>query len=64
MTPFFVALSGSGVSLPAFESMEIIGRDMVLRRIQYAIEALATAGFELKGKSLKELESYYETTYR
>jgi glutamyl-tRNA synthetase len=64
MTPFFVALSGSSVSLPAFESMEIIGRDMVLRRIQYAIEALATAAFELKGKSLKELESHYETTYR
>jgi hypothetical protein len=36
---------------------------MVLRRIQYALETLASAGFELKGKRLQELESYYETTY-
>jgi glutamyl-tRNA synthetase len=63
MTPFFVAMSGSVVSLPAFESMEILGLDMVLRRIQYALETLASAGFELKGKRLQELESYYETTY-
>jgi len=64
MAPFFVAMSGSAVSLPAFESMEILGRDMVVRRIQYALESLAAAGFELKGKRLQELESYYETTYR
>jgi glutamyl-tRNA synthetase len=64
MAPFFVAMSGSAVSLPAFESMEILGRDLVVRRIQYALESLGAAGFELKGKGLKELESYYETTYR
>ena len=63
MTPFFVSLSGSAVSLPAFESMEILGRDMVVRRIQYALECLGAAGFELKGKKLDEVEKYYEGAY-
>lgn len=63
MMPFFVALSGSTVSLPVFESIDILGRDMVLRRLQYALEALATVGAELKGKALKELEAYYESHY-
>lgn len=63
MMPFFVALSGASVSLPVFESTEILGRDLVLRRLQYALEALASTGAELKGKMLKELESYYESAY-
>jgi glutamyl-tRNA synthetase len=63
MMPFFVALSGASVSLPVFESMEILGRDMVLRRLQYAMEALASTGADLKGKALKELEASYESTY-
>ena len=63
MMPFFVALSGASVSLPVFESMDILGRDLALRRLQYALEALASTGAELKGKTLKELESYYESAY-
>ena len=63
MMPFFVAMSGAPVSLPVFESMEILGRDMALRRLQYALEALAAAGAELKGKALKEVESYHESAY-
>ncbi len=59
LIPFFVALTGSAVSLPLFESMEILGRDMVLRRLQYAQEALAGAGFALKGKELRQLETEY-----
>ena len=60
---FFVAITGSAVSLPLFESMEIMGKDIVLRRLQYALEALAGAGFALKGKELKRLEAEYEGAY-
>jgi glutamyl-tRNA synthetase len=35
-----VAVTGQKVSPPLFESMEIIGRDVCLRRIQNAIELL------------------------
>jgi glutamyl-tRNA synthetase len=64
LPPFFVAVSGAAVSLPLFESMEILGRDMVLRRLQYALESLAGAGFALKGKELKQLEEQYAAAYK
>ncbi|MEI6970412.1 MAG: glutamate--tRNA ligase [bacterium] len=60
---FFVAIAGSTVSLPLFESIELLGRDIVVRRLQYALEALATSGGELKGKVLDELEKYHAATY-
>lgn len=60
---FFVAIAGATVSLPLFECMELMGRDMSVRRLQYGLEALATCGGELKGKALDELEKYYETAY-
>jgi len=63
LMPFFVAIAGSPVALPLFESMEILGRDMVLRRLQYALAALAEQGFVLKGKDLKQLEARYESVY-
>jgi glutamyl-tRNA synthetase len=56
---FFVAVCGKPVSLPLFDSMELLGKDMVQRRLQYALEALATEGFELKGKKLKALEKEF-----
>lgn len=61
--PFYVALSGAAVSLPIFDSMHILGRDMSVRRIQYAIEALDQAGFPIKGKELKALREIHEKTY-
>ncbi len=64
LMPFFVALTGASVSLPLFESMEILGKDMVLRRLQYALEALAGQGFALKGKALKQLETDYKSAYK
>lgn len=64
LAPFFVAIAGAAVALPLFESMEILGKDLVLRRIQYALEALAGAGFALKGKELKQLEAEYEAAYK
>ena len=60
---FYVALAGAPVALPAFDAMSLLGRDMMLRRLQYALEALETQGIALKGKSLKELEKSYHTTY-
>jgi len=61
---FYVAISGQSNALPLFDSMEIIGRDMTRRRIQYALEALADLGIKINGKSLKKLEKNYRERYR
>ena len=50
--PFYVALSGSKVWTPLFDSMEILGADLVRVRIRRAIAALGG----LSSKKLKELE--------
>lgn len=63
MPLFFVAFAGSSVSLPIFDSMVIMGKDMCLRRIQYALEGLAGEGFALKGKGLKRFTSAYQAKY-
>jgi glutamyl-tRNA synthetase len=63
LAPFFVAVSGSKVSLPLFESMEQLGRDLVLRRLHYAQEALGALDAVLSGKKLKKLEKTYIATY-
>jgi glutamyl-tRNA synthetase len=63
MPLFFVAFAGSSVSLPIFDSMVIMGKDMCLRRIQYALEALTEEGFALKGKGLKRFTSAYQAKY-
>ncbi len=60
---FFVAISGATVSLPVFDSMFILGRDMTLRRIQYALEALDAQGIALKKDKLKEFEKDYRIKY-
>lgn len=64
LMPFYVAIAGSAVALPLFESMEILGKDMVLRRLQYAFASLAEQGHVLKGKDLKQLEGRYESDYK
>ena len=64
LAPFFVAIAGSAVALPLFESMAILGKDMTLRRLNYAQAALAEKGFALKGKDLKHLATKYETDYK
>ena len=63
MTSLVVALSGSPVSLPLYDSMEILGREMTRRRLHYALEGLGSLGFELKGKPLKKLEQDYKSRY-
>jgi glutamyl-tRNA synthetase len=52
---FYVALSGSKAWTPLFESMEILGPDMVRARARRAIEALGG----LSSKKRKELEKRY-----
>lgn len=42
LTPFRGAITGKKVAPPLFESMVVIGRDQVLRRIQRGVEALET----------------------
>jgi len=59
LPPFFVAVTGAPVSLPLFDSMAALGRDMTVRRLQYAIEALEQEGYTLSGKKLKKLEKDY-----
>jgi glutamyl-tRNA synthetase len=63
LSMFFVAMSGSPVSLPLFDTMVVIGRDMSLRRVQYAIASLEEAGIKLSGKALKKLTKDYEYRY-
>jgi glutamyl-tRNA synthetase len=60
---FFVAVSGTTVSLPLFESLEILGRDMAVRRIQCALGCLEGEGIRISKKQLKKLESYYRAEY-
>ena len=64
LAPFFIALTGTRVSLPLFDSMVIVGKDMCLRRIQYALEGLAELGQGLSGKKVKKLTKEYQQRYR
>ena len=61
---YFVAISGRRVSLPLFDAMEIIGRDMSQRRMQYALELLEQNGISLGKKKLKKISKDYEFRYR
>ncbi|MFU8780617.1 MAG: glutamate--tRNA ligase [Kiritimatiellia bacterium] len=60
---FFRVFSGRAVALPLFETLVWLGRDMTLRRLQYAQEALREAGVGLSGKALKRLEKSYQERY-
>jgi len=44
LSPFFVAISGSNVSLPLFDSLVLLGPDLTRTRIRIALEKLATEG--------------------
>ncbi len=59
LAPFFVALSGRRVWTPLFDSMEILGSDMVRMRLRRAIEALGG----VSGKKLKKLEKEYSVLF-
>ena len=63
LAPFFVAISGSSVSLPLFDSLEILGPDLTRTRIRTALEKLASEGMGLSKKGLKKLEKEYSHQY-
>ncbi len=55
--PFYVAMSGETASLPLFQSMEILGPDLVRARVRRAIEALGG----ISGKRMKKLRKRFES---
>jgi glutamyl-tRNA synthetase len=41
--PFYVAITGSGTSIPLYDSMELLGRDLVRERLRNALKVLEAA---------------------
>jgi glutamyl-tRNA synthetase len=64
LRPFFIVLSGSPVSVPLFDAMEILGRDVCRARLRYALGLMGKPQSEEKRKwlkTLRETESADET---
>ena len=59
LPPFYVAVTGTEVATPLFQSMEILGSDLVRMRLRRALGALGG----LSAKGLKAVEKTYETLY-
>jgi glutamyl-tRNA synthetase len=59
LLPFYVAVTGEKVSTPIFQSMEILGSDMVRMRLRRAIEALGG----ISSKKVKVLEKEYAALF-
>jgi len=57
--PFYVALSGSPVWTPLYDSMSILGPDMVRMRLRRAIDALGG----LSAKKMKKLDKEYNKIF-
>lgn len=57
--PFYVAVTGSKASTPLFDSMELLGRDLVRTRLRHAIELLGG----LSTKKTKSLEKEYRALF-
>jgi glutamyl-tRNA synthetase len=57
--PFYVALSGSPVWTPLFDSMVILGPNIVRNRIRHAVEILGGGS----GKKLKKIEKEYAVLF-
>lgn len=55
LPPFYVAMSGQKVSLPLFESMELLGPELVRDRIRQCIDALGGAGKKVQKRLDKQL---------
>ena len=56
LAPFFVALSGRASATPLFQTMEILGRDLVLARLRNAVTVLGG----LSGKQDKKWRRAYD----
>ena len=57
--PFYIAITGSEASTPLFQSMAILGSDLVRMRLRRALEALGG----ISSKKLKEMEKLFESFY-
>lgn len=55
LRPFFVAVSGSAVSVPLYDAMEILGRDLCRARIRNAAELIGKPESKEKKQQLKGL---------
>jgi glutamyl-tRNA synthetase len=60
---FFVAISGSTVSLPLFDGISILGPDITRMRFRHALEKLTDHGQGLSKKGVKKLEKEYANSY-
>ena len=63
LVPFFVCITGSKVSLPLFDGMELLGPDLARTRIRKALQLLAENDSGLSKKGLKALEKEYRQNY-
>jgi len=63
LTPFFVCITGSKVSLPLFDGMALLGADLTRTRIRKALQLLSENGAGLSKKGLKALEKEYRQRY-
>jgi glutamyl-tRNA synthetase len=57
--PFYVALSGAKVWTPLYDSMEVLGPDLVRMRLRRAVDALGG----VSAKKLKKLEKRFEELF-
>jgi len=55
LRPFFIVISGSPVSVPLFDAMEILGRDLCRARLRYAVDLAGKPQSDEKRKWLKSL---------
>lgn len=58
MMPIFVAISGKKVSLPVFDSMVLLGRDVSIDRMRSALDCLGVSG-KMKKKLEKEIKDLF-----
>jgi len=59
LRPFFVAISGSKVSTPLFDTMSVLGPDISRARVRRAIDLLGGVG----KKKVKSIEKEYSTLF-
>ena len=60
---FFMAMSGSTVSLPLFDGIALLGPDLTRMRLRHALELLSANGQGLSKKGNKKLEKEYANRY-
>jgi glutamyl-tRNA synthetase len=61
LVPIFGAISGRKVSLPLFDAMQVLGKDLGVVRLRDAREALGTLGRKKQDKLLQRFREAYET---